>query len=289
MERLTMARFASMVVLLVAAALASQPSTKPEESEFRQKILQNLNETNQKLNQLIRIVDDQVVETRKQNEFSKASNDRLDQLARTVDLRLNQTVERVEQEVKNFNESTFERIYQLEKQIDQEKRMELDDREKLDALVNLAGRHIQFSEQTLLAARCTLARSSKLTFLSNDKMYFFSYPINANWTSANETCSKRGLNFATIKDQNEAKVVAAEAHRIHTGAWWVSAKNQASGSEKDFRWNDGTKLELDSPMWVEGADKRKDCVLLYNAKGKLNSCPSNFNQPFICELPSQCF
>ncbi|XP_059470947.1 uncharacterized protein LOC132193965 isoform X2 [Neocloeon triangulifer] len=170
MERLTMARFASMVVLLVAAALASQPSTKPEESEFRQKILQNLNETNQKLNQLIRIVDDQVVETRKQNEFSKASNDRLDQLARTVDLRLNQTVERVEQEVKNFNESTFERIYQLEKQIDQEKRMELDDREKLDALVNLAGRHIQFSEQTLLAARCTLARSSKLTFLSNDKM-----------------------------------------------------------------------------------------------------------------------
>ncbi|XP_059483627.1 hepatic lectin-like [Neocloeon triangulifer] len=147
--------------------------------------------------------------------------------------------------------------------------------------------------QNRLPEHCNLARSSKsnLTTLSNGKRYSF-YPTEKNWTSANETCAKMGLHLATIRDLNEAQIVAAEGNRIKKDdAWWVSAKNQGSGSEKEFHWSDGTKLELDSPLWMDNAYKKKDCVLIYHGwnKGKLTSNICNYGTPFICELPRECY
>ncbi|XP_059471003.1 C-type lectin domain family 4 member F-like [Neocloeon triangulifer] len=133
-----------------------------------------------------------------------------------------------------------------------------------------------------------LAQAENLKLLSNGKKYYF-HPSYANWTFANETCSKKGLHLASIKDQNDAQVVAAEAYKIDpTDAWFVSAKIRAS--EKDLRWQDGTKLDLDSHLWKDGADKSKDCVWIFNwPKGKLSSATCSHRQPFICQLPSECY
>ncbi|XP_059471001.1 C-type lectin domain family 4 member F-like [Neocloeon triangulifer] len=308
-----MGRLVWLIVLVVAAALANDSSNnnnfnlKPEESEFRQEMLKNLNKTNEMLNRLMRIVYEQVVETRKvaeeQNQLADATQNKLDQLATNVDQRLNQTLERVEEAekgneelLKYLNKATSERFNRMEKQIyqvlEKDKEMEekrQNDREKLDALANFTERHIQFF-QIRFPTHCNLARLSNLTVLSNGKIYSFHQTLE-NWTSANETCSKNGLHLATIRDQNEAQLVAAEAQRIIKGyAWWVSAKNLGRGSEKDFRWRDGTKLELDSPLWWEKADKTEDCVRTYNwTNRKLYSYPCNSDLPFICELPSECY
>ncbi|XP_059471016.1 collectin-12-like [Neocloeon triangulifer] len=223
-----MARFLSLIVLLLASALANEFSNKPEESEFRREMLTNLNKTNEKLDQLMRIVLNQPVEMRKLVEEQN------DKLIKSADQRFNQLF------------------------------------------------RIRFS------SKCNLARLSNLTLLSNGKMYSF-HPTAATWNSANETCSKKGLHLATIKDQNDAQVVAAEGRRLDEGnTWWVSAKNLES--EKDFRWQDGTKLELDSPLWTDGAGKTDDCVRIYNwAKGKLSSAKCSAYWYFICELPSECY
>ncbi|XP_059482154.1 uncharacterized protein LOC132200583 isoform X2 [Neocloeon triangulifer] len=339
-EKLTMARFFLLhIVLLVAAALANESSNKPPESEFQQEMLKNLNKTNEKLDRLMRIVYNQVVETRRaaeeqneaqikleknvnitneklerlrrivydqpmemrklaeeQNEAQiKLSNATNDQLTKAVDRRHNQTLEGVKEAVKILKETTFERFIKLEKQIDQTleslayvKQAEKRQNQELAALTNLTESHIQIF-QTRFLPHCNLARSSKLTLLSSGKMYFFSYPTQTNWTFANETCAKKGLHLATIRDQNEALTVAAEGKRIYSNGWWVSAKNQ--GSRNDFRWSDGTKLELDSPLWMDNADKKTDCVLIYHGwnKGKLNGFECTNIRPFVCELPSECY
>ncbi|XP_059471033.1 uncharacterized protein LOC132194019 [Neocloeon triangulifer] len=137
--------------------------------------------------------------------------------------------------------------------------------------------------------RCDRARSSKLTLLSNGKKYSF-HTTFKRWNDANETCANQGLHLATIKSQNEAELVAAAAERIEDTGFWVSVKNQASGNRKDFRWQDGTKLELDSPLWSGGADKKKDCVYIFNwTRGKLNGYSCTERAYFICELPSECY
>ncbi|XP_059468762.1 tropomyosin alpha-1 chain-like [Neocloeon triangulifer] len=142
---------------------------------------------------------------------------------------------------------------------------------------------------------CALAHSEKLRLLSNGKKYFFperpSYQNEITWYSANETCTKKGLQLATFKDLSEAEVVASEGHKINAGqVWWVSAKNQGSKSEKDFRWRDGTKLDLHSPMWTEYAHQKHNCIFTFNwPKGKLNSHDCGFHFNFICELPNKCY
>ncbi|XP_059471008.1 uncharacterized protein LOC132194001 [Neocloeon triangulifer] len=273
-----MARLILMIVLLVAAALANESSNKPEESEFRQEILKNFNKTNEKLDRLMRIVFNQPVEMRRFVEeqkaevklelmkFANATNDKLDQLAKTVDQRFDQALEKdrqIEEQTKN-------------------------NREKLDALANITEHHIQHFQIRFLS-HCSLARSSNLTLLSNGKKYSF-HQTKKNWTSANEFCSKNGLNLATITDLNDAHVVAAQGRRIISGqAWWVSAKNEGRGSEMDFRWLDGTRLELDSLLWWDGANKTNDCVIINNwTGGKLWSDPCINPRFFICKLPSEC-
>ncbi|XP_059471009.1 uncharacterized protein LOC132194002 [Neocloeon triangulifer] len=271
-----MARFFTPIVLLLAAALANESSNMPEEfAEFRQEVLKNLNKTKEMLYRLMRIVYEQPAEMRKLVEeqkeelvkFANATNDKLDQLAKNADQRYNQVSKK---------DSEFE-----------EKRK--NDREKVDALANFTERHIKHFH-IRFSSKCNLARFSNLTVLSNGKVYSF-HQTRANWNSANETCSKKGLHLATTKDSNDAQVVAAEAKRIHSSnVWWVSAKNQGSGSEKDFRWRDGTKLELESPLWMDSADKTKDCIYTHNwPKGKFYSSNCTNNYYFICELPSECY
>ncbi|XP_059471078.1 uncharacterized protein LOC132194042 [Neocloeon triangulifer] len=255
-----MARFVFLLVSLVVAVLASESSTKASQSE---EILNNLNTTNEKLDQLIK----QVLETRKlveeQNEklikFSNETNDRLAQLDSIVNQHHNQA----EEKRKN-------------------------DEEKLNALANITERHIQFF-QSRFPTHCNVARSAILKTLSNGKKYFF-HPTQANWNSANETCSNQGLQLATFRDQNDAQVVAAETSRIYDGGCWVSAKNSVIRGEKDFRWRDGTNFELNSPLWKDKPSMLEDCVYTFNwAKGKLNTWSCTKSLHFICELPSECY
>ncbi|XP_059471014.1 uncharacterized protein LOC132194006 isoform X2 [Neocloeon triangulifer] len=212
-----------------------------------------------------------VVETRKvaqeQNEklnkFSNATNDRFEQIAKKVDQRHNQTLE----DVKRQNQ-------------------------KLDELSEIAERLVQLFQGKFPAppSPCILARSANLKMLSNGKKYFFS-TNKKTWTSANVTCARLGLHLATIANLTDAQVVIEEGKKMHgRNVWWVSAKNQGRGSEIEFRWQDGTKLESDSPLWADGATKTDDCVYIYNYnKGKLYSHPCSGTTNILCELPKQCY
>ncbi|XP_059474243.1 uncharacterized protein LOC132195942 isoform X2 [Neocloeon triangulifer] len=264
-----MARIFLLLVLLVAAALANESPTEPQELEFRQEILRRFDKTDETLKRLMKHVYDQAVESRKvaeqQNEelikSSNATNDRFDQLAQIVDQRLNQILESV-------------------KQVEEERK---NDREQLE-------RHI-LDFQTRFPPHCKLTRSSNLTLLSNGKKYFFSYPIRAQWASAKELCTEKGLHLATITDQNDAQVVAAEGKRIVSNkGWWVSANAIESGSGKDFQWHDGTQLRLDSPLWTDNGDKTKDCVRIFDwSDGKLDGFECTNYHHFICEMPNECY
>ncbi|XP_059470750.1 C-type lectin domain family 4 member F-like [Neocloeon triangulifer] len=147
------------------------------------------------------------------------------------------------------------------------------------------------SDELLKDTSCERARLANLTLLPNGKKYLFSHSSFVDWNSANESCVKQGLHLATIVDLNDAQIVANQGQRVkQVPGWWVSAKNFASGDEKDFRWQDGTNLALDSPLWVNNAgDEKRGCVLIYNYNvGFLNSNPCTSERHFICQLPAEC-
>ncbi|XP_059471012.1 uncharacterized protein LOC132194004 isoform X2 [Neocloeon triangulifer] len=224
-ERPTMARFSMLILLLFAAALANESSNK-------------------------------VVETRKvaeeQTKLANATNEKLDQLAKTVEQHHNQTLEYVMQQ-----------------------------NQKLD----------QFPKEMIISAQCMLARSATLHTLSNGKKYHFNRTSDNTWFAVNETCARLGLHMATITDLRDAKVVSEEGERIiGSYAPWVSAKNQGRGSKRDFRWQDGTKLELNSPLWEHDADKTQDCVYIFKGnKNKLNTLQCFATSRILCELPRECY
>ncbi|XP_059470859.1 uncharacterized protein LOC132193922 [Neocloeon triangulifer] len=133
--------------------------------------------------------------------------------------------------------------------------------------------------------KCPPADSINLKTLSNGKKYFFNSTA-VNWSRANELCDKQGLHLVKIKDLHDTQIWMTEL----SYAWWVSVKNQGTGGEKDFRWRDGTKLDLNSPLWWENADKTHDCVYINTwRKGKLNSHPCYGTSYTVCELPRECY
>ncbi|XP_059476946.1 C-type lectin domain family 4 member M-like isoform X2 [Neocloeon triangulifer] len=142
--------------------------------------------------------------------------------------------------------------------------------------------------------KCSLAgaQSENLTRLSNGKKYFFSDPIQGNWTFADEYCKGMGLHLATIRDQADldetwSRFQSSFSYPVY---WWLSAKNYGSGKKSDFRWHDGSKLPLMSNLWRENAKKLKGCV--YSSNGgtqNLNDGSCSLNMYFICELPSECY
>ncbi|XP_059470701.1 C-type lectin domain family 1 member B-like isoform X2 [Neocloeon triangulifer] len=186
----------------------------------------------------------------------------------------------LEELTKNANE-TSEKLNRLTKLVyDQEKTLKSFD-QKLNDLAKQTNK--QFEDVNSFV-RC--APDSLLTALPNGKKYLFSHSSSVEWKEANETCTKQGLLLATIKDEDDASVIASVGRRIspHRG-WWVSAKN-SGGEKKDFRWRDGSKLELDSPLWARDVDKADDCVRIHN---KLDSLPCDSHWYFICELPTECY
>ncbi|XP_059471004.1 C-type lectin domain family 1 member B-like [Neocloeon triangulifer] len=292
-----MARLIWLILLLITAVLAANEcSTKLEESEFQLEMLHNFNKTNEKLDRLMRIVFDQVVETRKVaevqkeelNKFSNETKERFDQLAEIVDQRLNQTMERVE-EVANENEQLVKnvnrRLDNLENQIDQTLEYLKPQNQQLNEAFNVKSVEIESSS---VPAKCSQALSLKT--LSNGKRYHFN-KTSVTWAGANEFCTKMGLHMATYTDMTDVDAVLEEDKKTYGGkAWWVSVKNQGIGSEKDFRWRDGTKLELDSPLWEENMDKKEDCAYTNNyAEGKLISFQCSGFSYALCELPKECY
>ncbi|XP_059488579.1 uncharacterized protein LOC132204225 [Neocloeon triangulifer] len=236
--------------------------------EFQAELTKNVKETNQKLDRLMRLVYDQAVEIRnlaenenvEQKKKFDATNLRLENLSQISDERYNQTVLAAE----NFNKK----------------------------LMDLAQRNQQEFENIKFFLRCP-GRLANLTTLSNGKKYLFSYPTYyGNWNFAKETCSKNGLQLATIRNLVDAHVVVAEIKKNYGGhGCWVSAKNSGIGGRKEFRWHDGTKLELSSPLWTGGVAKNDECVFIYDysSEGKLNCNECTTYYYFICELPSECY
>ncbi|XP_059475570.1 uncharacterized protein LOC132196742 [Neocloeon triangulifer] len=139
---------------------------------------------------------------------------------------------------------------------------------------------------------CALARSAKLTQLSNGKRYFFSYATIANWTDAEKRCKGMGLHLATLRNETDLNATWAEAKKRTTSFWWLSAKDYGNGEKYDVRWQDGSELEENSNLWRANNVYKTGCVFFYTDNAfskKLNGalCTTKFR--FICELPSECY
>ncbi|XP_059471007.1 uncharacterized protein LOC132194000 isoform X2 [Neocloeon triangulifer] len=261
-----MARFFLLIVLLFAAVLANASSHK-------------------------------VVETRKvaeeQTKLANATNDKLDQLAKNVDQHQDQTMERIEEaakENKQLLKTVNERLDNLENQNNQTLEDVKRQNQKLDELSKIAERLVQLFEEKFSPQEspCNLSRSASLKTLSNGKKYHFNKTA-ITWAGANETCSQMGLHMATITNLTDAQVILEEGEKSFGGHnWWTSATNQAS--EKDFRWHDGTKLDLDSSLWRVNADKTEDCVYIADwVNGKLSTWLCSGKSNLLCELPGKCY
>ncbi|XP_059479057.1 C-type lectin domain family 4 member K-like [Neocloeon triangulifer] len=225
-----MACFVSLLFFLVAAALATEPAIRAQESDFRQEILRMFNETNQNMNILTKL-----------------------------------------------HQQTLEYVKQVEKQQNQ----------KLDALSRVAERHLQY-----FLANCNVALSANLKALTNGKKYSFHSTV-IEWANARDSCAKQGLHLASIGDQSDAEALWAATQNVSPNTyWWVSAKNAGSWTKKNFRWHDGTKLEMDSPLWKAEAQKTADCVVAANwGNGtlKVEARPCINDYYYICQLPTECF
>ncbi|XP_059488989.1 C-type lectin domain family 4 member F-like [Neocloeon triangulifer] len=317
--------FFSLATVVDNTAELTGPSIKKQEME---ELTQKIKNTNEKLQRLTTLVFEQVVEMRKLVEEEsderkknfKETSQRLDELARLSDERHNQTFEEMK---RTLDEANNGRIEELATLVDQRNNLTLENFNQTNAsdlakqnheeliftrnltlehenrtdTSDLANEQHNKSENSDYLVKCPLARFANLTMLSNGKMYSF-HQIYENWNAANESCNKMGLHLATIKDQKDAQVVAEEGQKFGKWeVWWVSAKNSGIEGRRDFRWHDGTKLEMDSPLWKAGADKTEDCVFIFNY-GNNDHCPNskklhtylcNYVYYFICELPSSCF
>ncbi|XP_059478232.1 C-type lectin domain family 4 member F-like [Neocloeon triangulifer] len=148
--------------------------------------------------------------------------------------------------------------------------------------------------ETLPCYGCAIARSAYLTELSNGKKYYFN-KTRVNWDEAEERCKGMGLTLATIRDETDLNATWAEAKRrehsqhefVKGSYWWLSAKDYGKEGKYDVRWQDGSELEQNSPLWRADADKKKGCVYVDTGKLKGGACSSTIY--FICELPSQCY
>ncbi|XP_059473578.1 uncharacterized protein LOC132195528 [Neocloeon triangulifer] len=133
--------------------------------------------------------------------------------------------------------------------------------QKFDDVVKIINRNRE--------ARCNVARFADLKKAANDKKYFFAYhPLQheSNWTTAHSVCSKMNLHLAQIKDIFELLAVYTEASRVDDSerkGWWLSAKYADSEEGPGNFWHDGTKLEENSPMWRENANKTSGCVYFW--------------------------
>ncbi|XP_059480661.1 C-type lectin domain family 4 member M-like isoform X2 [Neocloeon triangulifer] len=139
------------------------------------------------------------------------------------------------------------------------------------------------------SVNCTLARSTKLKTISNGKKYFFSNPSATVWTDANDWCENRGLHLATLKNQTDLDAVHQRAKNISSlFSWWVSARNEGSDDEPDYRWRDGSKVEDD--LLALNSNKTSGCFGI-NTKHNRSLYPvdCNVNLYFICELPIECY
>ncbi|XP_059489689.1 uncharacterized protein LOC132204861 [Neocloeon triangulifer] len=208
----------------------------------------------------------------------KNTDDKLNDLAKLVDERFNQTMERVKQEAET-NQELLQTVIQ-----------------KLNHLAKLPIEVVPLKKSPW-PINCTLPYESSvlstLTTAANGKQYFFSNPIQTFWPEANKSCADKGLHLATVSNRIDLDAVHQKAREIHRGEeYWVSGKNFGDQNHLDYRWLDGSKLEESSDLWASGTVKNYGCVEirayefsnLYSA-----SCSGNRKSFFICELPSECY
>ncbi|XP_059471043.1 C-type lectin domain family 7 member A-like [Neocloeon triangulifer] len=140
-----------------------------------------------------------------------------------------------------------------------------------------------------LSPECILARSSSLTELTNGKKYLF-IKSHGNWTESRDKCAELGLHLAVLKDRKDLKVLERKVNQFTDFSWWVSAKDEGSDGQLDFRWHDGSKLEQNSNFWDEGTNKTLGCVELRAMGNKLSGkkCSYKYGNS-VCELPSECY
>ncbi|XP_059473845.1 uncharacterized protein LOC132195697 [Neocloeon triangulifer] len=134
-------------------------------------------------------------------------------------------------------------------------------------------------------------RTINLETLANGKKYFFSRWYVLTFDLAIAGCKEFGLHLAHPKNQADLDALHKRADYYDEHWWFYGARNFAEPGEAfDYRWEDGTKLEENSPLWGEGADLSRGCVDLWiRVDSKLRTSDCTRPQFFVCEVPAECY
>ncbi|XP_059474761.1 uncharacterized protein LOC132196260 [Neocloeon triangulifer] len=291
-----MLRLGLLPFLVVAAVLANDPKqidqpSKNEETEFQKGLMTSVEATNENLKRLAKLFYEQMGEMKKlaeeQEKNFNATNQRLDEMAQLSDDRHRQGTE----ELKNHANETDRKLNDLDRLVKQSLENVKHVDQKLDESAALAKRQNQHFDRRF-SSNCNLARSASLTQLSNGKQYLF-LTTGGNWTQVRDRCAEKGLQMITLKNMNDHNLVWQKIKELlGESYYWVSARNTGNSGQMDYRWHDGSKLELNSDLWKDNANKTLGCVeMKYGSNnGKLSGETCNYSgSKSVCELPSECY
>ncbi|XP_059490107.1 C-type lectin domain family 4 member M-like [Neocloeon triangulifer] len=133
------------------------------------------------------------------------------------------------------------------------------------------------------------AKSSSLTTLPNGKKYLFKTE-RSNWTDAQKSCKKLGMNLASTKNQDDLNELWNYGKTQNQHWWWLSGRDYGSGGIHDYRWIDGTELPENSTMWRSGGNGN-ECVYIWAQEPyTINGWGCHDTDAyFICEYPPKCY
>ncbi|XP_059474762.1 uncharacterized protein LOC132196261 [Neocloeon triangulifer] len=289
-----MLRLGLLPFLVVAAVLANdpkqidQPTKNDKMTEFQKGLMTSVEATNENLKRLAKLFYEQMVEIKKlaeeQEKNFNATNQRLDEMVQLSDDRHRQGTE----EIRNQANETDRKLNDLDRLV---KRNLENLNRKVDNSAALAERHYQLFESRY-PTYCKRARSNSLTELSNGKKYLF-LTTGGNWSQVRDRCAEKGLQMITLKNLNDLNLVWQKAKELIGDKYlWVSVRNFGNSDQADYRWQDGFKLELNSDLWTNGANKTLGCVEMRTGSnnGKLSGETCNYSgSKSVCELPSECY
>ncbi|KAI8042545.1 hypothetical protein M5D96_003858 [Drosophila gunungcola] len=128
------------------------------------------------------------------------------------------------------------------------------------------------------------AKIISLGFQWIESRYFYiENNAKLSWTSAENTCRKRGGHLAAFDNQKEFDAVTAKLHR--NTPYWLGISDRKK--EGEFVSESGNRPKILTFAHGEPNNQggNEDCVDIYN--GVMNDLPCDLQRHFICQLDSE--
>ncbi|XP_052854666.1 uncharacterized protein LOC128263575 [Drosophila gunungcola] len=217
--------------------------------------------------------------------------ERIEKSALTVQKEYPENLERIQQNPLNLQKENQAQLDRIEKEIRESKAfMEIIRREnqvKLDRIekgsqeTQTTMEGIQTKSQAKMDSILQKAKIISLGFQWIESRYFYiENNAKLSWTSAENTCRKRGGHLAAFDNQKEFDAVTAKLHR--NTPYWLGISDRKK--EGEFVSESGNRPKILTFAHGEPNNQggNEDCVDIYN--GVMNDLPCDLQRHFICQL-----